>query len=411
MEIGPIIRSLLHNKARFWLIAVEVALTLAIVANCVNWMLDLRDKYEADTGMDIENVLIVHTEPWAPEFKEDDFIDATRERDLDRLNGFSGVIAAAGIHQIPLSGGGSNTGRKPLGAEMDTLPAPYFVVTERILDSLGIELLLGRTFNQGDYDERLANEELEDQTASQHYNVILSKPMADAMYPDGDALGKQIQSSNGERVNTIVGVMKTMHNSWPSWSKRDHVMLIPGKPGSAGRMRYAVRVEPEALESIYTELEGLMLGLNPGRIVSVRTMAEIKNETYQVNNAVVKMLSGVIGLLIVVTSLGIVGLTSSSVAQRIRQIGTRRALGATKGDIVRYFLVENWVITGFGLLFGIGMTYGLNFLLVKVADTPKMDFALLLAGIALLWVTGVVAALAPALKATAVSPEVATRSV
>jgi putative ABC transport system permease protein len=112
-----------------------------------------------------------------------------------------------------------------------------------------------------------------------------------------------------------------------------------------------------------------------------------------------------------VTSLGIVGLTSSSVAQRIRQIGTRRALGATKGDIVRYFLVENWVITGFGLVFGVGMTYGLNYLLVQVADTPKMDFGLMVAGVVLLWITGVLAALAPALKATSVSPEVATRSV
>ncbi len=411
MEFGPIIRSLLHNKARFWLIAVEVALTLAIVANCVNWMLDLRNEYLADTGMDIENVLIVRTQPWAPEFKDEEFIDVTRERDIDRLRAFPGVIAVAGIHQIPLSGGGSSTGRKPLGSEMDTLPAPYFVVTEDILDALGVELESGRAFNQGDYDERLANAELEDQMTSQHYNVILSRPMADAMYPDGDALGKQIQSGEGERVNTIVGIMKVMHNSWPSWRKKEHVMLIPGRPGSAERMRYAVRVEPDAVESVYTEVEELMLGLNPGRIVTVETMREIKDETHQVNNAVVKMLSGVISLLILVTSLGIVGLTSSSVAQRTRQIGTRRALGATKGDIVRYFLVENWVITGFGLLFGIGMTYGLNFLLVKVADTPKMDFGLLIVGVVVLWATGVLAALAPAIKATTVSPEVATRSV
>jgi putative ABC transport system permease protein len=411
MEIGPIIRSLLHNKARFWLIALEVALTLAIVANCVNWMLDLRRDYQADTGMDVENVLIVHTQPWAPEFKDEEFIHTTRERDLDRLSAFPGVIAAASIHQIPLSGGGSATGRKPLGAEMDTLPAPYFVVTEGALDALGVELLEGRTFTQGDFEEQIRNAELEDVEVSRHYNVILSKPMADAMYPDGDALGKQIQSDGGERINTIVGVMKEMHNSWPDWHKRDHVMLIPGRPGSAERMRYAVRVEPESIETVYTELEGLMLGLNPGRIVSVRTLREIKDETYQVNAAVTKMLSGVIGLLIVVTSLGIVGLTSSSVAQRVRQIGTRRALGATKGDIVRYFLVENGVITGFGLLFGIAATYGLNYLLVQVADTPKMDVGLLLAGVLLLWATGVVAALVPALKATSVSPEVATRTV
>jgi putative ABC transport system permease protein len=99
------------------------------------------------------------------------------------------------------------------------------------------------------------------------------------------------------------------------------------------------------------------------------------------------------------------------VTQRTRQIGTRRALGATKVDIVRYFLVENWLITGFGLAFGVAATYGLNYLLVHVAEIPKMDPWLLVGGVLALWLTGVLAALVPALRATSVAPEVATRTV
>ena len=97
--------------------------------------------------------------------------------------------------------------------------------------------------------------------------------------------------------------------------------------------------------------------------------------------------------------------------QRTRQIGTRRALGASKGDIISYFLIENWMITGFGLLFGLVLTYGLNYALVSFADGAKIDLKLLIAGSLLLWLTGVVAALAPAVRATSVSPEVATRTV
>jgi putative ABC transport system permease protein len=410
MELGPIFRSLVHNKARFWLIALEVALTLAIVANCVNWMLDLRAEYKRDTGMDEENVLIVQTEPWAAEFKDDEFVHVQREQDIDRLAAHPGVVAVAAIHQIPLSGGGSNTGRKPIGSEMDTLPAPYYIVTEDIVDALGTEIVEGRTFNQTDFDETRANEEL-DETTPQHYNIVVSKPFADAMYPDGDALGKQVQSNGGERVNTIVGIMREMHNSWMGWEERNQVMLIPGRPGDDRRMRYAVRVEPAAVSTAYTELEELMLGINPGRIVSVRTLAEIKKETFAADNAMMNMLTGVIFFLILVTSLGIVGLTASAVTQRTRQIGTRRALGATKVDIVRYFLVENWLITGFGLAFGVAATYGLNYLLVHVAEIPKMDPLLLVGGVLLLWLTGVLAALVPALKATSVAPEVATRTV
>lgn len=123
------------------------------------------------------------------------------------------------------------------------------------------------------------------------------------------------------------------------------------------------------------------------------------------------MISVVVVLLVLVTSLGIVGLTSFTVAQRTRQIGTRRALGATRGDILRYFLVENWIITGVGLALGVVLALGLNYALVSFANSPKMPIGLLLGGMALLWGTGVLAALAPAWRATQVSPEIATRTV
>ena len=78
-----------------------------------------------------------------------------------------------------------------------------------------------------------------------------------------------------------------------------------------------------------------------------------------------RILSIVIFLLIFVTSLGIVGLTSFSVAERTRQIGTRRALGAQRKDILRYFLLENWIVTTMGLTLGILLAYGLNVALVS----------------------------------------------
>jgi putative ABC transport system permease protein len=114
---------------------------------------------------------------------------------------------------------------------------------------------------------------------------------------------------------------------------------------------------------------------------------------------------------VLVTSLGIVGLTAFSVAQRRRQIGTRRALGASRGDILRYFLIENWMITGMGLLLGVFLTYGLNFALTHLADAPKMPWSLILGGMALLWASGIAAALVPAWRATQVAPEIATRSI
>jgi putative ABC transport system permease protein len=397
----------MHNKSRFWLIALEVALTLAIVANCINVMLDMRAEFFKPSGIDEESLLVVYTEPFAPEFKDEDFVDSLREEDLVRLQSFPGVIEAAGFHQIPLSGSGSSAGRRPLGSAMEAETMPFFVVTERAVETLGVELLEGRSFTATDFDyDREAYDNGEPVRP-----VILNLSLAKKLFPEESAVGKVIQNEEGEVAETVIGVIGTMLNSWPTSSIGEDVMLLAGEPGNEYRMRYMVRTHPEDVESVYAELEGLMREVEPGRVVTIRTLDEVKRRQFVANLAVIKILTTIIFLLVAVTSIGIVGLTSFSVTERTRQVGTRRALGATRGDILRHFLVENWMITGFGLAVGAILTLGLNYALTNIADAPKMEIGLLLGGVVLLWFTGILAALLPAIRATRIAPEIATRTV
>jgi len=99
------------------------------------------------------------------------------------------------------------------------------------------------------------------------------------------------------------------------------------------------------------------------------------------------------------------------VNQRTRQIGTRRALGAKKRDILRYFLVENVMLTTIGVLLGSALAYGIHLFLFSIMEIPKMSFALVAVGGAVLYVLGFVAVIGPALRATAVAPAVASRTV
>jgi putative ABC transport system permease protein len=112
-----------------------------------------------------------------------------------------------------------------------------------------------------------------------------------------------------------------------------------------------------------------------------------------------------------VTALGTIGLTSFSVAERRRQIGTRRTLGATKGAIVRHFLLENWLIVTSGAALGLALAYALNYGLVTWIQGTRLDLGMLAAGVAALWVLGILSALGPALRAAAVPPAIATRNV
>ena len=415
MELGPIFRALIHNRTKFLLISLEVALTLAIVANCVSMVLDLRGQFTRPSGFDEENLVVVSLEPFAPAYEDEGYLHAARARDLDRLRAFSGVRDATAISAIPLSGGGSSTGRKAEGAKGDSSSAPFFVVSDHAVQTLGVELVAGRDFQPGefrDYDD--AEGEVHDQP------VILSQPLADKLFPQGDAVGKRITSGGeAKSSNIVIGVVDTMFNSWPQSERiSGHAMLLPGQPEDKRLIRYMVRTEPGARQAVMTGLEDMLLKVDAGRIIRVRSLTEIKENTYNGERGLMKILGGVVVLLVAVTAFGIVGLTSFSVSQRRRQIGTRRALGATRQDILRYFLLETWLVTGSGLALGLGMAWALNYTLVRMttvagasAAVPKLDWTLLAGGMLLLWVSGLLAALAPALKATRVAPVVATRTV
>jgi putative ABC transport system permease protein len=154
-----------------------------------------------------------------------------------------------------------------------------------------------------------------------------------------------------------------------------------------------------------------VLAVNADRIVTVRSIADYKRKYFDDEHVLVKVLTALAILLIGVTSLGIIGLTSFSVTQRTREIGTRRALGATRGAILRYFVIEIWVISGIGLALGAVLTYALNYALAHLADAPTIGVPLIAAGIVFLWGIGLISALAPAFRATLVPPVVTTRTV
>jgi len=406
--IGPILRALINHRSRFWLITIEIALTLAIVANCVNMVLDQRARMLRPTGLDEKNLIVAVVEPFDKQFEDEAFLRATYEQDLRALRGLPGVRAATGISAVPLSGGGSATGRKAAGAEIDTLTAPYFFVGTDALETLGVRLVEGRDFVDADFPADDAEEDRDDRGV----NVILTRDLATRLYPEGEALGRQIESGGDEpSFDTIIGIVERMHNAWPTSSVAERAMLMPGMPARTRRTRYLVRAEPGKAQELFKKVESTLLGVNEGRLVRVHTMTEVKDDTYASANAFTKLLGGLSVLLVVVTGLGIVGLTSFSVTQRTHEIGTRRALGATRAGILRHILVENWLVTACGLTLGLALTLGLNYALAHFAAVPRIGTLHIVTGMALLWGTGLVAALAPAIRAMFVSPVIATRNV
>jgi putative ABC transport system permease protein len=140
-------------------------------------------------------------------------------------------------------------------------------------------------------------------------------------------------------------------------------------------------------------------------------MAEVRERSYTGDAAMIKLLSFIVILLTAITGLGIVGLASFSVTRRTRQIGVRRALGATRPEIMRYFMVENFIISSVGIVAGAIFAIALNIFMVQAfALTPLAWYVVPMAMI-ILWIVGQAAVAGPARRASAISPAIATRSI
>ncbi len=97
--------------------------------------------------------------------------------------------------------------------------------------------------------------------------------------------------------------------------------------------------------------------------------------------------------------------------RRRRQIGIRRALGATRTQILRYFQTENFLIVTVGIVIGMGAAFAISGWLMRQYEMPRLPFWYLPIGAVALWLLGQISVLAPALRAASVPPATATRSV
>ena len=403
-DIGPIFRALTRNKLGAMLIALQIALTLAIVTNAAYIISERASDIARPSGLDEANTALFITNLF------DSNVDQRQlyRDDLDAIRSIPGVLAAAPTQSIPISGSGwgEDLYNDPEMPSNESISFGNFMVDEHGLEAFGLELVAGRNFRPEEVKVRSFEDiKLPD-------ILIVSQVLADELFPDGDALDKTIwDEPNGERPMRIIGIYDHMQNAWPSSTNVNNTALLPSIAMFGGEMMYVVRSEPGQLQPVMAAVEEYLSG-NRSRIVDiVRSYEEQKRRTYSGDIAMVKLLSVVIATLAGVTGLGIVGLAWFSVTQRQKQIGTRRALGATRRDIVSYFMVENWLITTTGLAIGLVGTLALNWFLDTQYEIGRVPLWYLPLGVVSLWALGLVAVLLPARRAANIPPALATRSV
>jgi putative ABC transport system permease protein len=402
MEIRPILSAMLRNKTGAILVGLQIALTLAVVANAVFIIMQRVEKIGRPPGIDSDNLFFVQSYGFGPNYDQRSTVD----NDLRLLRSLPGVVSASPINGIPLSGGGSATNLGPTAErEKQTINVNYYTVDEKGMDSLGIKLVEGRNFTQAEIEFN------PDPAGSQftHF-AILTKDAARAIFGDEHAVGKTIYQGSDDPA-VVIGVMENMLGAWVGWDKLTQVMLLP-RITSGPLARYVVRAEPGRRDALIAEVEQKLSNSNPNRAISwVRSHTQIKERSYRADSRMVAFLSVLIALMISVTALGIVGLASFLVSVRRKQIGTRRAVGARRIDIIRYFMVENWLLTTGGVVAGTVLAFAFGQWLSSAYALPRLPPLYVAGGVVVLWILGQLAAFVPARRAAAIPPAIATRTV
>ncbi|MBN1237135.1 MAG: ABC transporter permease [Gammaproteobacteria bacterium] len=410
MDFVPIMSTLKRHKTAAALIALEIALSCAIVANAVFVIRERLDRMSQPSGIVVTELIQIELEGIGRAGSE----PSTRDEDMAALRAIPGVRSVAATNQVPYGMSSWNTSVNLEPDQMQPiLNGASFYGSEDLLETLGLRLVSGRGLEPDEYQqyEALVERGAEGAVPS----VVITASMAGRLFPDGDAVGRTVYVWS-DQPTRIVGVVEHLQRPGDYFgpSDREYSMLLPVTAPMEYGDRYVLRVDPERREEILAGAVDALLEIEPDRIVSeesTTTIEQLREEFFQQDRAMAWLLVAVCVALLAVTAAGIVGLASFWVQQRSRQIGVRRAVGATRGQILRYFQTENFLLATIGIVLGMALAYAINALLMERYELARLPWQFLPIGAVTVWLLGQLAVLGPALRASAVPPAVATRSV
>ena len=404
MQIQPIFAALRKHRLATFLISMEIALACAVLCNACFLIANRVQQIRVHSGVDEHALAAIRLTG----FDEKNALDLNA-RVLSGLAKIPAVQSISVIDAVPFGGVANNAGfhtdaqGKHFGGVVN-----FYLGGPGSFKTLGLQLIAGHAPQNGDYQPVI-------NFVPDSALVWITQSLAEHTWPDVDPLGKELWV--GKLYFRVAGVVAHLARPLPGEggpSTIEWSVFVPSQPGAHFAGSYLLRADPAQLPRVLRDARKAIATIAPDAVLDTtasRSVANLRETFFQSDRTMAGILVGVIAAMLLVTALGIVGLASFWVQQRRRQIGIRRALGATRGDILRYFQTENFLIVTAGIALGMVLAFGLNLLLMQQYELPRLPLFYLPIGALVLWALGQLAVLAPALRASAVPPVVATRSV
>jgi putative ABC transport system permease protein len=406
MQILPILSAMRRNKVGAVLIALQIAVTLAILCNGLFIVQQRLALSHRPSGM-VESDLFAISNEWIGDPPD---VSSRVRGDVAALRALPGVVDAANTDQYPLTNSGWS---ESIDLEPDQQTSSAFMSLymgdEHLIDTLGLKLVAGRNFEPSEIVDRASTDRVQPAT------IIVTRALADKLFPDGKAIGRSVYVEGGKHPTQIVGIVERLQIPWTGsagWEQKyfEYSVIEPFQFVDSDSW-YLVRTQPGQLTTVMQAARKRLLELDRNRLIQkIEPVTDTRVSAYRDDRGLAVILAVVCAALVGVTACGIVGLTSYWVAQRRRQIGIRRALGASRRDVVRYFQTENFLIAAAGALGGVAFAIALNLWMVRSFEMLRMDLRWPIGGAIAMLMLGQLAVLWPALRAASVPPALATRS-
>ncbi|MGH8182145.1 MAG: ABC transporter permease [Rhodanobacteraceae bacterium] len=393
------------------LVLLQVAVACAILCNVLFLTWRQLAPMLAPSGIDGDNLILV--DQLSP--AHDEWPAAQVRAGAEAMREVPGVRSVSAAIGLPLMVGGMlNIAR--LQAHSGAKVNVTVYAGHDLAQTLGVQLVKGRYFLPDEYRVWGSG-----QGKGTLEPIIITESLAHRLFGEGNALGRVLRNpgdrtGGGYQVVGIVNHLLTAFARGATPATVDNTILKPESVGKTPYLSYAVRVDPgmraEALRGVRRAIArkfGPLLAVgSKGR---ARFYNTIRNGFFSSSRAALWLLASVSVVVLVVTMIGIMGLTGFWIQRRTRSIGIRRALGARRVDILKYFQAENALVVAIGIVAGMLLAYFGNALLMRYYELPRLPLWYLPVGAVVMLVLGQLAVLAPALRAAAVPPVVATRSI
>lgn len=407
MSFTLIVKSILRRKLVTSLLLVQLAVTLAFLINSTLMGLHARELLNRDTGLDLDNTLMITLKPTSPAMIEEPFLSNLLERQLDALRKIDAVRSAAFMSQAPLTRWGSNGDLSDLENEQlyKVDMCPFTEASTDVFSVLGLKVVSGVLpdqlselidFNSVDIAK------LDIKTRK----IVITESLAKRMYGDKPAVGRF--TNRGQ----IVAVVSNFTGQLGGEDKNFHVLSIEHL--QLGRQSYLlmVRVQPGMAESVRPQLAEKLRAVDPNiEILYTKTLKEQKYDLYQYQRGLASLLLILSALMLVVAMISAYSNAFFHALQQHQEIGIKRALGADKKLIFRELLTESWLTTAVGSVMGLGGALVLNRTLALALEIPAIPLWLPLVAVGLLMLCVTLASWYPTRIAVNISPVSATKSV